>query len=379
MTPHPTAHVVKKSDACRCYPALAEDDDTLDLFTEGDVLYDAMLASIAQARERIWLETFIFADDEIGERFAEAMVEKAREGVDVRLLIDAVGSATRLSRRLEQYLLTHGVNLRWFHRWSWRDPLRYNRRNHRKLLVVDDVEAYLGGFNIHRENCFSLYGESRWRDTHVRCRGRTAKQAARLFDAFWRGNRRWVLPRVASVASVLMPNYSRFCRLQLRCAYTAMSDEATSTVWLTTPYFVPDRRTQTALISAAQRGKDVRVLVPRKGDVRLARWASHAVYLRLLQGGVRIFEYLPRVLHAKTAVADENYAILGTANIDYRSMFFNYELNVITRAPNICRQLHAQFETDLEQSVEVFAGPWKARGWTEQFADAVGWMARRWL
>lgn len=365
--------------ACRCIPTLADGRDELHLYTEGDVLYEAMLESIAAARERVWMETFIFADDEIGRRFAEALAAKAKSGVEVRLLIDAAGSTLRFSRRLEGELLSQGVTLQWFQRWRWRDPLRYNRRDHRKLLVIDESEAYLGGFNIHRENSRAVYGEQRWRDTHVRCHSALVQQAARLFDAFWRGNRRWTLTRPASTASMMMPNHSRLCRRQLRCAYTSMADEAQDTLWLTTPYFVPDHYTQAALISAAQRGKDVRVLVPRKSDVRLARWASRAVYAPLLQAGVRIFEYLPRVLHAKTAVADQAYAILGTANLDYRSFFLNYELNLISREPGLCHQLQAQFEEDLRQSEEILPGRWRTRGWSEQLSEAMGWLARRWL
>lgn len=370
---------MQKREACTCIPVLTAGPDEVELFTEGDLLYDAMLASIAAARERIWLETFIFADDEIGRRFAEALAAKASSGVEVKLLIDAAGSVLRFSRRLERYLLTQGVTLHWFHRWRWQDPLRYNCRDHRKLLVIDDSEAYLGGFNIHRENSRRLFGEQRWRDTHVRCHGVLAQQATRLFDAFWRGNRRWNLPQTSGTIGVLMPNHTRLCRRQLRCAYTSMADEAQATLWLTTPYFVPDHHTQAALISAAQRGKDVRVLVPRKSDVRLARWASRAVYAPLLRAGVRIFEYLPRVLHTKTAVADRSYAILGTANLDYRSFFLNYELNLVSRGKQLCQQLHAQFEQDLAQSEEISGGSWQSRGWSEHFTETLGWLARRWL
>lgn len=364
---------------CRCLPMLAGGHDTLELFTEGDALYEAMLGSIAGARRRAWLETYIFTDDEIGRRFAEALAERARAGLDVRLHIDAAGSALRFSTRLEHYLRAQGVQLRWFHRWHWRAPLRYNRRNHRKLLVVDDAKAYLGGFNIHRENSRLIYGERRWRDSHVRCDGALAVQAARLFDAFWRGNRRWALPRTLGTATVLMPNHTRLCRRQLRCAYAAVAEGAKSVMWVTTPYFVPDHRTQEALIAAARRGRDVRVLVPRKGDVRLARWAARAAYANLLRAGVRIFEYLPRVLHAKTAVVDETYAILGTANLDYRSFFLNYELNLITREPDLCRRLVEWFEKDLEEAEEIYAGRWAARPWIEHLAETVGWLARRWL
>lgn len=130
---------LSKREVCSCIPALAAGPDEIELFAEGDLLYDAMLASIGAAHGRIWLETFIFADDEIGRHFAAALAAKARSGVEVRLLIDAAGSALWFSRRLERYLLTQGVTLHWFHRWRWRDPLRYNRRDHRKLLVIDEL------------------------------------------------------------------------------------------------------------------------------------------------------------------------------------------------------------------------------------------------
>ncbi|VAW74231.1 Cardiolipin synthetase [hydrothermal vent metagenome] len=366
-------------EICDCSPELQEAADNLELYIEGDVLYQSMLASIASAQRRIQLESYIFADDEVGKRFVEALVERAQAGVDVQVHIDAAGSLFIASNRLVRDLRKRKVRLRWFHRWSWRKPLRYNRRNHRKLLVVDERIAYLGGFNIHRESSQAAYGEHRWRDSHVRFGGPLAAQAAHLFDRFWQGDHRWMPPKIVGASSELMTNHSRDCREQLRCIFTDMFSGAEHSIHLTTPYFIPDRRTQRLLNAAASRGVDVRLLVPHKGDIRIARWAAQAAYAGLLDAGVRIYEYLPRMLHAKTIVADDCYATVGTANLDYRSFFVNYELNLFTRDPVLCQNLRAQFQKDLEEAEEITARQWKRRFWGDRLFELIGWLARRWL
>jgi cardiolipin synthase len=349
------------------------------LFTEGDALYDAMLASIEAARRSIWLESYIFADDEVGRRFADTLGAAAGRGVDVRLHIDAAGSLFWFSRRLERGLARDGVRVRWFHRWQWREPWRYGRRNHRKLLVIDGSEVYLGGFNIHRQSSRRHFGDERWRDTHVRMHGPLAADGAALFDAFWKGKRRWHPMYNPDGDGALLTSHSREGRFTLRRFYSTLIDSARDTLYLTTPYFVPDNFTQDGLIHAAKRGLDARLLVPGKSDVRLARWAARASYAKLLDAGVRIFEYRPRVLHAKTAVADGAWATIGTANLDYRSLFLNYELNLVTRDRDLCAELTAQFHADLANSIEVEHGRWDDRPWTEHLSEAVGWAARRWL
>ncbi|HFD81571.1 MAG TPA: cardiolipin synthase B [Gammaproteobacteria bacterium] len=338
-----------------------------------------MIASIAGARHQVLLESYIFADDEIGNRFAEALAERARAGVIVRMHLDAAGSLFWASHRLIRKLEDHGVLVRWFHRWDWRHPWRYNRRNHRKLLVVDGHLAYVGGYNIHRENSLSVYGPKRWRDTHVAFSGTLASDARELFGRFWIGRRRPPRLHPTPQGSILVSNFSRGGRRYLNGSFASLFSNARDRIYVTTPYFVPDRRTQRLLSGAARRGVDVRVLVPRKHDVRLAQWAAHAAYDNLLQNGVRIFEYLPRLLHAKTAVVDGRHATVGTANIDYRSFFLNYELNLFTRHAGLCRRLERTFLADLEEAEEVFAEQWKRRFPGRRALELIGWMARRWL
>jgi len=357
----------------------ASDDNKLTLFIEGDALYQDMLNAISVAQHSIRLESYIFAYDEIGKRFITALIERANAGVNVRVSIDAAGSMFVRTGYKFLALQKSAVQLHWFHRWSWHKPFKYNRRNHRKLLVIDKNIAFVGGFNIHRESSRIVFGEQRWRDSHLRINGELAAHAATLFDHFWQGEHRWLPPTYTDANSQLMPNNTRSCRFQLRCMLEAMFTSAQKSIYLTTPYFVPDRHTQRLLQSAASQGIDVRLLVPRKNDVKLARWAAQAAYDNLLSSGVKIYEYLPRMLHSKTIIIDGNYATLGTANLDYRSFFLNYELNVFSRNKLLCQQLQMQFSLDLKHAEEIRQRKWKYRFWGDRVLEFIGWLARRWL
>ena len=350
-----------------------------ELYTEGDLLYEAMLAAISTAQHHVLLESYIFADDDIGRRFANALIDCAGKGVSVRLHLDAAGSLFWASHQLINKLRRNGVKVRWFHRWSWRHPWRYNRRNHRKLLVVDAARAFVGGFNIHQENSRTLYGDDRWRDTHVGFSSALAAQAKQLFDRFWVGRKRPPQLHAPESDSILLSNFSRGGRRYMNGSFADMVSHARHSIFLTTPYFVPNRRTQRQLCEAARRGVDVRLLVPRKNDIRIAQWAAHAAYETLLESGVRIFEYLPRLLHSKTTVVDGERATVGTSNIDYRSFFLNYELNLFTHNAWLCGQLRAVFLEDLQQSEEIQAEQWKTRFWGRRALELVGWLARRLL
>jgi len=366
-------------DSCVCNPQPMAGNDAIQLYTEGDLLFEAMLTAIANAEQSIRMETYIFADDEVGRHFVRALTERARAGVQVRLLVDALGSLFQFYHSLGPELKQSGVTIRHFHRWHWRQPLQYNRRDHRKLLVVDGHEAFLGGFNIHRQSSKRYFGAARWRDTHGSFQGRLARQASALFDAFWRGEKHWLPSEHKGGSSSLVPNQSRVCRQRLACIYDDALDNASEQVCITTPYFVPDHRIQKALLLAVKRGVEVRLLVPFNSDVRLARWAANAVYARLLDAGVKIFEYLPRMLHAKVVIVDGKWATLGTANLDYRSLFQNYELNLVSRDPDLCNRLQIQFEADLVDASAVCASAWRQRRWVPRLAELLGWSVRRWL
>lgn len=369
------------NEICSCTPVPNANTDgpIYTVYIEGDQLFETMLTAIACAQQTVWMETYIFADDEVGALFAHALSERAKAGVQVRLLVDAVGSLFQFNRLLGTELEQAGVYVRHFHRWHWRNPWNYNRRDHRKLLVVDGKIAFLGGFNIHKQSSKRYFGVTRWRDTHVAFQGKLAEQAAELFDAFWGGEKHYLVKGDKQEGDMLVPNQSRVCRQRLACIYNDALGSAKQQILLTTPYFVPDHRTQKTLISAARRGVKVSVLVPRNSDVRLTRWAAKAVYAYLMDAGVHIFEYLPRMLHAKVIIVDRKWVSLGTANLDYRSLFQNYELNLISNNPELCHCLQTQFEVDLAEATLVCATRWQKRTWTNKLAEFLGWSVRRWL
>lgn len=347
------------------------------LHAEGDALYAAMLDDIAAARHVVRLETYIFVCDEIGERFIDALVERAEAGVRVHFRIDAAGSFGQVPRAVVRRLRRAGVHFVRWRRWSWRHPFTVHRRNHRKLLVVDRRCVYLGGFNIHRECSREHYGEQRWSDLHVRLTGPVVADAAMLYDHDGRMPTRW--RSRSRRGHYLVPNKTRRFRALLHRVFHRAFARARRRVWLTTPYFVPDSRTQRELCRAARRGVDVRVLVPGKSDVRITQWAGRAAYSRLLAAGVRIFEFRPRVLHAKTLLVDSDWSTVGTANLDYRSFFINDEVNAVFEDPAVNAVLAARFLSDLDQSREVRLRPWGRRRWINWLPETIGYLARRWL
>ena len=348
------------------------------VFAEGDDLYDAMVEQISQASETVLLESYIFAGDEIGWLLAEALAQRARSGVLVRVHLDAAGTLFAGTEELFGYLHQAGVEARWFNRWRWRDPLHYNRRNHRKLLVLDQSCVFVGGFNIHRESSRSIIGERRWRDVHVCVEGRLGSQAAGQFNDLWSGHVSGKAPPWDGQYRIL-PSTTGVCRRTLYCLYLDALTGARRSIDLATPYFVSDRRFREALASASERGVDVRILIPLRGDNRLARWAGHALARPLARRGVRFFEYLPRMLHSKLTLIDEQWTMLGSANADYRSFFINQELNLVSRAPVMCRQLKAVFMEDLAQSRAMDSSALKYRGLMGGLAKLLGKLLRRWL
>ena len=347
------------------------------IFIEGDDLYAAMLRDIRAARSSVLFETYIFKPDRSGREFVAALRHAARAGVSVYLRIDAFGTGGLMAPSTVADLVGDGVTVSWSGAWSWRRPLRYWRRNHRKLLVIDRGTAYLGGFNIGDENSLKRYGAGRWRDTHVRLTGTIAARAGELFWDF--ESARHCTDEAWLDGALLMPNYGFGCRYRWRCALNAALRGARERIWVTTPYFVPDRRTQNRLEAAARRGVDVKLMVPAKNDVPIVQWAARMSYDTLLRSGVEIHEYGPRVLHAKTILIDDDWSTIGTSNFDYRSFFTNYELNYLSRSPHLNAELARVFTDDLANCEQISRSAWPRRPLSQQAREVVGWVARRWL
>jgi cardiolipin synthase A/B len=329
------------------------------LLIDGPDAYRAMLDTIARASRWIHFENYIIRDDSEGRRFADALIARAREGVHVRVLYDAVGSfSTR--RRLWRHLRDGGVEVRPFHPLRVLSLISNISRNHRKLVVADGARAVMGGLCIGCEWTGSaIEGAQPWRDTAVEVAGPAAAVLDQAFARTWEiaGGRipdedtaGRVEPQGAAEVRVISGEPGRERTYRVVELLTAGS---ISRLWITDAYLVAPPRLFQALRDAARDGVDVRLLVPGSSDLPLVRNLSRIGYRDLLRSGVRIFEWEGPMLHAKSLVADTRWVRIGSSNLNPSSLLGNYELDVLIEAPTLAEAMERQFRLDIAQSREV--------------------------
>lgn len=329
------------------------------LLVDGATTYDALLQAIASAREHVHVEYYIFEPDRTGARVRDALIERARNGVQVRLLLDAVGSA-RMNRRFLAPLIEAGGEVAWFHpvltRW-YRPWL--NLRSHRKIVVIDGRVGFTGGINVTDEQDERLRSDA-YRDLHLRIEGDVVGFLQQVFLEDWiyaTGQRAPSLPRIADgagdiAAQVLVSGpdgpWEAIHRLHVSAIHAAKKR-----VWLATPYFVPGEAAMMALTSAALAGLDVRLLVPARADSRVVTFATRSYFDDLLAAGVRIHQYGPRLLHTKALLCDDDVAVIGSANFDVRSFRLNFEVSMLFRDPVIVGELATLLQHDMALAPRV--------------------------
>lgn len=344
----------------------------VELLVDGAAKYGALLGAIAAAREHVHLEYYIFEPDRSGTALRDALVAKAREGVKVRLLLDAVGSSA-VRRRFLQPLLDAGGEVAWFHPIRlrfWKRPW-LNLRNHRKVVVIDDRIGFTGGINITDEQDETLCTAA-YRDLHVRLEGRVVRSLQLVFLEDWAyatGAPPLMLsdadPGPGPIVTQVVGSGPDSSWEAIHRAHVGAIHAARHRVWLMTPYFVPGEAAMMALTSAALGGLDVRLMVPHMSDSRLVTYAARSYYDRLLAAGVSIHEYRPRMLHSKVLVCDDAFAIVGSANFDHRSFRLNFELSLLIHDRTIVNELARLVEHDCDACEPVRADRaqplWRAR------------------
>lgn len=350
------------------------------VYAGGDETYAAIEQAVSAARVQVHLEYYIFEPDAVGQRLRDLLVEKARAGVQVRVLVDAIGSKNA-KPAFWAPLLAAGAEVRHF------NPVRLfslrasylNFRTHRKIVVIDALHAFTGGINISAGNSVLSSGGSAWRDTHMSIRGAPAQELQLLFleDWLFAGDES-ELPRRGKAAlqarqaeaAVWFPQAPQGqgpwvqiigsgpdeASSDIHSYYFTAFTSARRRLWITTPYFVPDEAILTALVTAAARGVDVRIIVPREGDSRLVTAAASTFVDDVVDRGVPVFEYQGRMIHAKTMVVDDELSVVGTANLDNRSLRLNFEVIAAIYDRDTTQNLAALFERDLAQCKPVRAG-----------------------
>ncbi|WP_344044653.1 phospholipase D-like domain-containing protein [Nocardioides panacihumi] len=345
-------------------------------YTFGKDLYADMLAAIEGAQRQILFETYIWKADLTGERFKHALIAAAERGVDVYVIFDSFGNLV-VPPRFKRFPSTvkvlrfpvYAAGLRFF------DVTRYGR-DHRKILVVDDAVGFVGGYNVG-----SAYA-SEWRDTHVRITGPGVWDLKRAFADFWNLNRRKRFrsserPLLLETSSVWEPtirfhrNVPRLWMFPIRSMYLEAITRASERIYLTTAYFLPDQDFVDALKDAAQRGVDVRILIPLKSNHIVTDWISRGYFSQMLESGVRIFRFTGAMIHAKSATVDGTWVTVGTANIDRLSLTGNYEINVEVIDEAFAAVLEEIFDLDSSNSLELTRNEWEARDVHRKFTEFV--------
>ena len=311
------------------------------LLVDGAAKYDAVIADIRAAQHLVHLEYYIYMPDRSGAALMDALVDAAKRGVKVRLLLDALG-ASRMRNRDLAALLAAGGELGWFHPnrfWRiWSRPW-VNLRTHRKIVVIDNRIGYTGGINITDDENERLRSDA-YRDLHLRLEGDAVRNLQMVFAEDWvyATGRRDVLsdiahrmppPRPGGIAAQVVASGPDSPWEAIHRMYVHLIHAAKSRVWLVTPYFVPGEAAMMALTSAALGGLDVRLLVPRRSDSTLVTLAARSYYDTLIAAGVKIYEYGPRMLHTKAILIDDTTTAIGTANFDHRSFSLNFEVAVL--------------------------------------------------
>lgn len=354
--------------------------NNLAYYSEGDNLYQDMIQSISNAKESIDVESYILSNDVIGNIILKKLYLQSKQNIKVRVLIDSVGSNRFKNFHYFRKLVHLGFKIKWFNPWSYKKPFEFNRRNHRKLMLIDGHICYLGGFNIHNESSKKQTGVSRWKDSHIRFEGALVPQLKNQFNLMWQGKFK-LLSVIGSHTdqTQIIPNQTRKCRIQLRCELLQIINQTKGTIRLATPYFIPDSKTLKALINAANNGVRVDLMVPKYSDHALLKYAAFWYYQRLLCAGIYIYEYSTRMMHSKYILSDQSMAIIGSANMDYRSFFTNYEIMLFSKNSKLIELLGNDFESSLTHCDLIEKKNVRTKSYSHFLPSLVAFILRRWL
>lgn len=376
----------------------------LTLFVEADAMIDRLAADIVAAQRRVWIEVYAFANDPGGRRIADLLAQKSREGLDVRVLYDAVGSQGTPSSFFLA-MIAAGVQVHSYHSFWYAlrrlSPLAiFNRRDHRKLFVIDEQISYFGGMNltdtlsaVQPEHGPGVAAEDAggWRDLHVRMQGSRSAEVAESFDRAWRrahhepvkrrsrAYRRGRLPRKTNEYIRFFDSGPGLKNSRAERVLRGVFKLSRQSVLISMAYFLPPWRMLRALFAARRRGALVQVIVPANSDVPLVRWASRYLYPRLLRRGIELYERERRMLHSKMIVVDGEWSVVGSCNLDPRSLGINLEFVAVIRSSALAEVVTRIHHEELAASRRVTEADVARRTVWQRFVDYIAYLLRWWL
>ncbi len=383
-------------------PPVWVDGNELTLYEESAPLIAAMVEEIRSAERRVWLESYIVAGDEAGRAVAAALADRAAAGLDVRLMYDAVGSFSTPNAYFDS-LQAAGVQVYAYRTLSdgfRRLSLRWlNRRNHRKLLIVDDAVAFFGGMNVVDQRQLAtveavkqahLPQSAGWRDVHVRMRGPQCTEVAAAFEWLWLRShhlpagprRRWPLAEMLSTKTdslFFFDSYPHRRSRRIDRVFVPLIRRAQHDITLSMAYFLPVGRVLRELLRARRRGVRVRVIVPGESDVKLVEWATRHAYEFLLSRGMQIYERQHHMLHSKVMVVDGRWTIVGSSNLDPRSLRLNLEMVAAVRSRDFALAVKRICRFEVRHSRRIKLADARGRTFWERWRDRLAWSLRWWL
>jgi cardiolipin synthase len=341
------------------------------LFFSGQEYFDSVLVEIERAQKSIDVECYIFDYDSVGQKVIEALVRAVQRGVVVRVIVDGVGSSSSVGT-ISKILGRAGVQFHVFHPLFTRFFIpvlgTLNRRNHRKTWIFDGQVAYAGSFNISEVH--ATPHSKAWRDNAIRVEGESILLLCEAFEKVWTQRGSWT----SRILNLEAPMSSLLVRLndglgKRRSYYHELLrriKKSKERIYFGNAYFSPHLRLVVELCAAARRGVDVRILLPRKSDVFFMPWVQTTYYLALLQAGVVIHEYLPRVFHAKNYIIDD-WMLLGSSNLNHRSLLFDLEADIRLTHENAKNRFLEEFQKDLQNSEVITLEAFKKTSWIRSF------------
>lgn len=356
-------------------------NNTTEVLTNGEKTFDSILAELKKAKNHIHMEYYIIRSDVIGNKIKDILVQKALEGVEVRVIYDSVG-CWRLSKKYIKDLREVGVEIHSFFPVVFPVLSReLNYRNHRKIIVIDGKIGYLGGLNIGDEYLGYNPQLGFWRDTHLKIEGEAVYSLQNIFLRDWE-----FVSNNPVVGSEYYPKLSHYGNQLVQVissgpdgdwkavfqGYFTMIANAEKYIWITTPYLVPGSSISTALTSAALSGVDVKIIIPSKPDHKIVHWASLGNIEDLLRAGVKVYKYNKGFIHSKILMVDGVAASVGSANLDIRSFEINFEVNSFIYDNDVVRRLELDFEEDLKESEEFILEDFSKRGLPSRFRESLG-------
>lgn len=363
----------------------------LRVLTNGNNFYEEELAAIKAAERSVCLEAYIFQKSEIADRYVEALTERARNGVQVNVVLDALGSA-KVRERYFRELKAAGGRVAWYNSARWNRLPRFDNRTHRELLIVDGKVGFIGGAGVADQWYKGDNDHPRWRDTMVRVVGPPVANLQATFAENWLEGCGEILigedyfPTLGKSTSegqgavlVVSSSPTTGGSARARILFQLLIASAKKTIHITTPYFLPDASLIRELKRAIhERGVEVKVVVPgRKSDIWLTRTSSRRKYGSLLKEGAKIFEYAPAMIHAKVLLIDGLWGVVGSTNCDYRSFELNDEVNLAAQDADFVQRLASDFARDVANSHEITYKEWRRRSIFERAPELFGWVFER--